>query len=147
MKGKTFSFLIIVAALLVGIFSASLAASNVEMPVGETVRRSFGNFIHRWMENVIRCGTYGPRYIQVRTIRNGGKRYQAIYKEFGGIEASEVKATGVEDSPYVGTVSYVERVFACWGTTPMEARKGPFKEMYSVRVIEIFCFNNGRWLY
>jgi len=58
-----------------------------------------------------------------------------------------VKKTEYRDTPFVGTLTYYERTLRCSGKTQEEALQGPFEQVGTSPVREIFRFTKGKWVY
>jgi hypothetical protein len=58
-----------------------------------------------------------------------------------------VKKTESADTPYVGILTYYEKTLRCTGKTKEEALQGPFNQVDTSQVSEIFRFTKGKWVY
>jgi hypothetical protein len=58
-----------------------------------------------------------------------------------------VKKTDSSDTPYVGILTYSEKRLRCAGKTKEAALQGPFEQVDTSQVSEIFRFTKGKWVY
>lgn len=81
-----------------------------------------------------------------KEVTQAGGVYKARYIELDGNTLSiEVKPSGHSHSPFIGTMTYVERTFECEGKTKAEAEKGSFACVKESRVAEIFRYSGNAW--
>ena len=105
----------------------------------------FESFRVEWMKKLSQHGIYGPEKISFEEIK-GQKKVVARYSELGEFKESRVKKTDTKGCPFVGILSYEERVCESEGTSRSEAAKGPFA-CGTRTVTEVFRFANGKWVY
>ncbi len=58
-----------------------------------------------------------------------------------------VKKTTSTETPFIGTLTYYERILRCIGKTKEAATQGPFEQVETIPVKEIFRFTKGKWVY
>jgi hypothetical protein len=58
-----------------------------------------------------------------------------------------VKKTSSKDTPFVGILTYFEKTLRCTGKNREEATRGPFQQVDTSQVAEIFRFTKGKWKY
>lgn len=110
-----------------------------------TARSSFVEFEKSWLQKVNAYGDYGQEKVKVDQDEQG--RYCARYRIIAPGEGSEVKATGVKASPFVGVLHYIEQTYVSRADTPDLAKQGPFENEKEVLYTEIFRFSNGKWVF
>ena len=58
-----------------------------------------------------------------------------------------VKKTGSTITPFIGILTYFEQTLQCVGKTREEALQGPWHQIDTRQVSEIFRFTKGKWEY
>ena len=58
-----------------------------------------------------------------------------------------VKKTGSTITPFIGILTYFEQTLQCVGKTREEALQGPWHQINTRQVSEIFRFTKGKWEY
>ncbi|MEJ5364191.1 MAG: hypothetical protein WHS86_03750 [Desulfosoma sp.] len=105
----------------------------------------FESFRAEWMKKLTQHGNYGPENISFEEIK-GQKKVVARYSELGEFKEARVKKTDNKGCPFVGILSYEEKVCESEGKSRNEAAKGPFA-CGTRAVTEVFRFANGKWVY
>jgi hypothetical protein len=59
----------------------------------------------------------------------------------------EIKPTGVKSNPFVGKLTYYERLYRKDGSTPSAAQKAKARILNELEVLEIFRFDGSDWQY
>ncbi len=110
-----------------------------------TVRTAFETFTQEWMAKLAEAEEYHRKEQAKVTQTSDG--FSAEYVGYLPQRSIEVKKTAYDDTPFVGTLSYYERTLRCTGKTKEEALQGPFQQVDTIPVREIFRFTNGKWVY
>ncbi|ROQ91212.1 hypothetical protein [Desulfosoma caldarium] len=120
-------------------FSCALATDEKE------AAQLFESFQSEWMKKLSQNGLYGQKTISFQEIK-GQKKVVARYSELGTITESRVKRTESKECPFVGVLTYEERICESDGPSGADAAKGPFS-CWTRTVTEVFRFANGKWVY
>ncbi|MGQ9483849.1 MAG: hypothetical protein ACUVSA_02420 [Desulfosoma sp.] len=105
----------------------------------------FESFQSEWMKKLSQHGLYGPHKVSFEEMK-GQKKVLARYSELGVVKDSQVKKTESKACPFVGVLSYEEKICESEGPSRAEAAKGPFS-CATRTVTEVFRFVNGKWVY
>jgi hypothetical protein len=138
---RKIALLVLLSLTLVMAHSLLASAADDEA----SARTSFVEFEKEWLKKVNSYGDYGQHNIKVEKDDQG--RYCARYRIIAPSEGSEVKATGVKASPFVGVLHYEEQTYASHADTPDQARLGPFESEKDIVFTEIFRYSNGKWVF
>jgi len=111
----------------------------------ETIRTSFDSFTIEWMAKLAEAEEYHRTQLVKVTQRPEG--FSAEYVGYLPQRYIEIKKTTSKDTPFVGLLTYYERTLRCSGKTKEEALKGPFEQVETLPVKEIFRFTKGKWIY
>ncbi|MGE0823176.1 MAG: hypothetical protein AB7P18_13755 [Candidatus Binatia bacterium] len=110
-----------------------------------TAHSRFDTFTQEWMVKLAQAEEYHrTRQVKVSQDADG---FFAEYVGYLPQRYIKVKKTTSQETPYVGTLTYYERVLRCRGKTKEDALKGPFEQDRLVPVREIFRFTRGEWVY
>ena len=106
--------------------------------VPQNIREEFLQYAHKWVDELetIGVGTY-----RAKKIRQVGGQWEASYRVI--IRESlgaEVKKVDYEHTPYVGHITYVQRVFTSAGPTKQAALAGPYTSKDEA-IREIFSYS------
>jgi hypothetical protein len=113
--------------------------------VTEAVQQEFGAFALAWMDKIDANAVCTPDRKEIVS-RNG--KYVARYNETErATMVAEVQTTTSAQTPYTGTIRYLENVYECEADSPEAAEKGPFVPVKSTPITEIFRYTNKKWLY
>ena len=123
--------------------AASKAAAKVD---DESIAHStFETFTQEWMTKLVEAEEFQrTQKVKVIQISDG---YSAEYIGYLPQRVIEVKKTAYKDTPFVGTLTYHERTLRCIGKTKEQALQGPFEQIQTSPVREIFRFTKGKWVY
>ncbi len=105
----------------------------------------FESFQSEWMKKLTQHGIYGPEKVSFEEVK-GQKKVVARYSELGEVKEARVKKTDSKSCPFVGILSYEEKICESEGTNRNDAAKGPFA-CGTRTVTEVFRFANGKWVY
>ena len=110
-----------------------------------TAQAAFETFIQEWMTKLAEAEEFQrTQKVKVTQTPDG---YSAEYVGYLPQRSIQVKKTEYEDTPFVGTVTYYERTLRCTGKTKEQALQGPFEQVGTSPVREIFRFTKGKWVY
>lgn len=128
---------------------ATDAQQQTPVPSGadeETVRMSFDSFTEEWMGKLAEAEEY--HRTQLVKVTQSAEGFSAEYVGYLPQRYIEVKKTVSKETPFVGLLTYYERTLRCSGKkTKEEALKGPFEQVETLPVKEIFRFTKGKWVY
>jgi hypothetical protein len=121
----------------------SLGASDpLEIDLAEeAARESFDTFTIAWMRKLTKI----DRHKEKVTETEGS--FSVEYLKYLPTRYTVVKKTKSEQTPFVGILTYYRRQFHSTGTTEEEAQEGPFEELKTKQVSEIFRYTKGKWVY
>lgn len=111
----------------------------------ETVRTSFETFTQEWMNKLVEAEEF-QRTKQVK-VSETPEGFAAEYVGYLPQRTIEIRKTEYTDTPFVGTLTYQERTMRCSGKSKEEALQGPFQQVKTSPVREIFRFTKGKWVY
>jgi hypothetical protein len=131
---------------------AKPAASETKAELKETLKvdegtaqAAFETFVQEWMTKLAEAEEYQRTQRVKVTLTPDG--YSAEYVGYLPERSIQVKKTEYEDTPFVGTLTYYERTLRCTGKTKEQALQGPFEQVGTSPVREIFRFTKGKWVY
>ena len=112
----------------------------------DTVFQSFDAFTRQWMEKLARAEEFHR------------SQRMAVRKTDGGFEAEytgydlpsrriTLKKTTSSLTPFIGILTYYEKVLRSFGRTQKEAMQGPFEVLGTNEVMEVFRYTQGKWEY
>lgn len=122
-----------------------LGFSKAQATDEKEVRQLFKSFQSEWMMKLSQHGLYGPHKVSFEEMK-GQKKVLARYSELGALKESQVKKTESKACPFVGVLSYEEKICESEGPSRADAAKGPFS-CATRTVTEVFRFANGKWVY
>lgn len=109
------------------------------------VHASFETFTLDWMKKLAEAEEY-HRQEQLK-VSQTGETFSAEYVGYLPQRFVAVKKTTSTETPFVGTLTYYERTLRCTGKTKEAATQGPFEQVETLPVKEIFRFTKGKWVY
>ena len=109
------------------------------------VQSSFETFTLDWMKKLAEAEEY-HRQEQLKVSQNG-EIFSAEYVGYLPQRFVAVKKTTSTETPFIGTLTYYERTLRCTGKTKEAATQGPFEQVETTPVKEIFRFTKGKWVY
>lgn len=115
-------------------------ASEIDL-AEEAARQSFDTFTITWMRKLTKI----DRHKEKVTETNGS--FSVEYLKYLPTRYTVVKKTKSEETPFIGILTYYKRKFHSTGTTKKEALAGPFEELATKQVSEIFRYTKGKWVY
>jgi len=126
------------ALLLVGLCAPALAEPPASIPRQDAAQqrasRSFDRFAAGWMKKMKKAEASGRK----RALANHS------YRAFSDNSMQmQLRPTGSSKAPYVGLLRYQEQQIRC---EDPKARRG-CKVVSTTPVTEIFCFQDGHWVY
>lgn len=110
-----------------------------------TARATFETFAQEWMAKLAEAEEF--QRTQRLKVTQDPDGFSAEYVGYLPQRFIEVKKTEYTDTPYVGTLTYYERTLRCTGKTKEQALQGPFEQVGTSQVREIFRFTRGKWVY
>lgn len=141
----TFSFGLIVFFFSLGTLCAAepLGASDpLEIDLAEeAARQSFDTFTIAWMRKLTKIDRHKEKVTETDS------SFSAEYSKYLPSRYTVVKKTRSEETPFVGILTYYTRKFRSTGSTKEEALEGPFEELTTKQVSEIFRYTKGKWVY
>ena len=118
------------------------ASDPLELDLAEeAARESFDTFTIAWMRKLTRL----DRHKEKVTETDGS--FSAEYLKYLPARYTVVKKTKSEETPFIGILTYYRRTFRSTGMTKEEALEGPFEELTTKQVSEIFPYTKGKWVY
>jgi hypothetical protein len=105
---------------------------------------AFDTFTIEWMKKLEQTEEFHRTQAKISQAPDG---FSAEYTGYLPHRYIHVKKTEATDTPYVGILTYYERTFRCNAKTKDEVLKGPFDQVETTQVSEIFRFTKGKWVY
>lgn len=105
---------------------------------------AFDTFTIEWMKKLEQTEEFQRTQARISQSPDG---FSAEYTGYLPHRYIHVKKTEATDTPYVGILTYYERRFRCSAKTKDDALKGPFEQVETSQVSEIFRFTKGKWVY
>ena len=109
------------------------------------VQSSFDTFTQDWMKKLAEAEEYHRQ--ELLKVSQTGESFSAEYVGYLPQRFIEVKKTTSAETPFIGTLTYYERTLRCTGKTKEAATQGPFEQVETIPVKEIFRFTKGKWVY
>lgn len=109
------------------------------------VHSSFDTFTQDWMKKLAEAEEY--HRLELLKVSQSGESFSAEYIGYLPQRFIEVKKTTSTETPFIGTLTYYERTLRCTGKTKETAAQGPFEQVETTPVKEIFRFTKGKWVY
>lgn len=109
------------------------------------VHSSFETFTQDWMKKLAETEEY--QRTELIKISQTGETFSAEYVGYLPQRFIEVKKTTSQETPFIGTLTYYQRTLRCTGKTKEAATQGPFEQVETIPVKEIFRFTKGKWVY
>jgi hypothetical protein len=106
---------------------------------------SFETFTIEWMTKLAQTEEF--QRTQRMQVSQASEGFTAEYIGYLPHRYITVKKTASKETPFVGILTYYEKVLRCVGKTQEEATKGPFNQTDVRQVSEIFRFTKGKWVY
>jgi len=122
-------FVRVCLTLLISVSIAGIARA-AGAPTEAQAQRSFDAFAQSWMAKLERHATDGRQ--------GGGHGYRAYTKEW----QTELRPTGHKVAPWVGLLRYGEENYSCGN-----GKAASCSLSSTTPVMEIFRFQDGRWVY
>jgi hypothetical protein len=110
----------------------------------DVVLAAFDAFTLEWMKKLADTEEFRKSRAQVKQSLDG---FSAEYTGYLPHRYIHIKKTESADTPYVGILTYYEKTLRCTGKTKEEALQGPFNQVDTGQVSEIFRFTKGKWVY
>ncbi len=110
----------------------------------ENALAAFDTFTIDWMKKLGETEDFHKTRAQAVESPDG---FTAEYVAYIPDRSIRVKKTDSSDTPYVGILVYFEKKLRCAGKTKEEALQGPFNQVETNQVSEIFRFTKGKWVY
>ena len=134
----------IACLFILGFAEAGLWAADNPLaidPAEEKARASFDAFTIDWMRKM------GETEDMKRTVEEVDDSFIARYVKYLPTRYTVIKKTKSKETPFVGILTYYVRTFHSAGKTRDDALSGPFTELHTKQVSEIFRYTRGRWVY
>lgn len=127
----------------------SKAAAKVAAPAAAAISEdvalaAFDAFTLEWMKKLSETEGFRKTRAQIKSSSEG---FSAEYTGYLPHRYIHIKKTASTDTPYVGILTYYEKTLRCTGKTKEEALQGPFNQVDTSQVSEIFRFTKGEWVY
>lgn len=115
--------------------------NNTNVP--QPIRDEFLRYANKWLDDLetLGVGTFAHKKIH----QVGGQweaTYRIVIRESLGAEVKKVNYEA-EDTPYVGHITYVQRVFTSTGPTKQAALAGPYQQKDEA-IREIFSYSGKK---
>lgn len=107
----------------------------------EAARESFDTFTIAWMRKLTKIDRHKEK------VTEADGNFSVEYLKYLPTRYTVVKKTKSEETPFVGILTYYQRQLQSTGTTKKEALEGPFEELKTKQVSEIFRYTRGKWVY
>lgn len=125
------------------------AAPKIAAPAAAVISQdvalaTFDAFTIEWMKKLAETEGFRKSRAQVKQSQEG---FFAEYTGYLPDRYINVKKTESTETPYVGILTYYEKTLRCTGKTKEEALQGPFNQVDTNQVSEIFRFTKGKWVY
>lgn len=128
--------------------SRTKASPKIAIPTAviseDAALAAFDTFTLEWMKKLAETEEFRKSRAQVKQSLDG---FSVEYTGYLPHRYIHVKKTESKDTPYVGILTYYEKTLRCTGKTKEEALKGPFDQVDTSQVSEIFRFTKGKWVY
>jgi len=106
---------------------------------------SFDTFTIEWMQKL--AGTEEFQRTQRAQVTESPEGVSAEYVGYLPHRYLIVKKTDSTITPFIGILTYFEQTLQCVGKTREEALQGPWHQIDTRQVSEIFRFTKGKWEY
>jgi hypothetical protein len=131
-----------------GTFKAPKEGVSSQILVGDdalvAMNDSFQKFAKTKVRNLNRNHKFSRSRMQVKKQRNG--LYCARFHKIDDSSLKfKVRRSKSKSVPYVGILSYQEKVFEALGSTPEECKKGKFNAVSVIPNKHIFSYKKGAW--
>jgi hypothetical protein len=137
-----FRFSLLLAGLAaIVFFSPAGQALAVDEPA---VQRDFEGFVGDWMAKLAKVCEENGRALKLAASKQG---FSGEYVCYGPENRFWIKKTDSEITPYLGFISYQEKLILKQGRTFQEVRLDPGRVTSEMPVTEIFRWTAGRWVY
>ena len=116
--------------------------NNTDVP--QAIRDEFMRYAYKWVDELDNLGVGTWKSKKIKLVDGQWEAsYRVIIRDSLG---SEVKRVEYEHTPYVGHITYVQRVYTSRGPTKELALKGPYSEKdESIREIFSYSAQNKAW--
>ena len=112
----------------------------------DAVLQSFDAFTGQWMEKLARAEEF--RRSQRMAVNRTDRGFKAEYTGYHlPSRRITIKKTSSLLTPFIGILTYHEKVLRSSGKTREEAVQGPFEVVETNEVMEVFRYTQGKWEY
>mgnify|MGYP001031060207 CR=1 FL=1 len=133
-------------SLITGILLLVCFALPVWSEEDLVVKTGFDTFSDNWLQLFTEKGCSSRKSPCLVQDQHNPGVVIAQYQEFIKVISKEVKLTGNSTTPYIGILKYEVFVYESEGSSPDEAKKGPFYKTKQVTMTEIFRYSKGKWI-
>jgi LysM repeat protein len=113
--------------------------NNTDVP--QAIREEFLQYAYKWVDEL---ETIGVGTFRAKKIKQVGSQWEASYRVILRESlGAEVKRVEYEHTPYVGHITYVQRMFTSVGPTKQAALQGPYTEKDEA-IREIFSYSGAK---
>ena len=106
---------------------------------------SFELFTRLWMQKLIATEQF--QKTQRLTVTKTEDGFMAEYAGYLPDRDTTVKATTSPVTPFIGVLRYYKKKMRSVGKTRQQAMRGPFEQVGTSLVSEIFPYTKGEWVY
>lgn len=107
----------------------------------DAARKSFDAFTIAWMRKLTKIDRHQEK------ITETASSVSVQYLKYLPTRFTVVKKTNSMETPFIGILTYFQRQFHSIGATREAALEGPFEELGTKQVSEIFRYTRGKWVY
>jgi hypothetical protein len=123
---------------------AKTAGPGVPIISEDVALATFDAFTIEWMKRLEQTEEFHKAQAQITPASDG---FAVEYVGYLPHRYIHVKKTESADTPYVGVLTYFEKKLRCTAKTKEAALQGPFEQIETNQVSEIFRFTKGKWVY
>ena len=123
---------------------AKTAGPGVPVISEDVALATFDAFTIEWMKKLEQTEEFHKAQAQITPAAEG---FAVEYVGYLPHRYIHVKKTESADTPYVGILTYFEKKLRCTAKTKEAALQGPFEQIETNQVSEIFRFTKGKWVY
>ncbi len=125
-----------------GFGKTGIVSNSTDVP--QPIREEFMRYASKWVDELDRLGVGTVTNKKIKLVSGQWEAsYRVIIRESLG---SEVKRVEYDHTPYVGHITYVQRVYTCTAPTKEAALRGPFTEKdESIREIFSYSAKTKSW--
>lgn len=119
---------------------------GVEAQEENVALQSFDAFTREWMEKLARAEEF--HRLQRMAVKKTAKGFEVKYTGYDlPSRRITLKRTTSPLTPFIGILTYHEKVLGSFGRTQEEAKHGPFEVLETNEVMEVFRYTQGKWEY